>query len=69
MKALKNIEKKISQLSPGLIEELDHYLDYLINKQTPNQSRELKQDWAGDLKDTGYTSKELQKKSLDWRQK
>ena len=69
MKAIKNIEKKISQLSPELIDELDHYLDYLINKRTPGRPRELKQDWAGDLKDTGYTSLDLQKKSLDWRQK
>jgi hypothetical protein len=69
MKAIKNIERKIRQLSPGLINELDRYLDYLINKRTPGKPRELKEDWAGDLKDTGYTSIDLQKRSLDWRQK
>jgi len=69
MKTIKKIEKKISQLSPGLIDELDHYLDYLINKRTPSRPRELKQDWAGDLKNSGYSSIDLQKKSLDWRQK
>ena len=69
MKAIKNIETKINQLSPRLIEELDHYLDYLINKRETQKSRKLKQDWAGGLKDVKLTAIELQKKALDWRQK
>ena len=69
MKALKNIESKISQLSPGLIGELEHYLDYLINKMDIQKPRKLKQDWAGGLKDIQMSSIELQKKALDWRQK
>jgi len=69
MKALKNIESKISQLSPGLIGELDHYLDYLINKSEVQKPGKLKQDWAGGLKDIQMSSIELQKKALDWRQK
>ncbi len=68
MKALKNIESKISQLSPGLIEELDHYLDYLINKSEVQKPGKLKQDWAGGLKDIQMPSIDLQKKALDWRQ-
>jgi hypothetical protein len=39
MGALKNIETKISQLSPELIGELDHYLDYLINKKATHRQR------------------------------
>lgn len=69
MKALKNIESKISQLSPGLIGELEHYLDYLINKMDIQKPGKLKQDWAGGLKDIQMSSIELQKKALDWRQK
>lgn len=69
MRAVKNIERKINQLSPGLIEELDHYLDYLINKRVVRKPKKLKQDWAGGLKDIKITSIELQKLSLDWRQK
>jgi len=46
MSVIKNIEEKISQLSPGLMEELDHYLDYLINKRVAQKSTKLKQDWA-----------------------
>jgi len=69
MRAIKNIESKINQLSPGLIEELDHYLDYLINKRVVRKPEKLKQDWAGGLKDIKLTSIELQKLALDWRQK
>jgi hypothetical protein len=69
MKAIKDIETKISKLSPGLIGELDHYLDYLINKRKINNPKKLKQDWAGGLKDIKITALELQKKALDWRQK
>ena len=69
MKSIKDIEGKINQLSPALIEELDHYLDYLINKRTTKKSGKLTQDWAGGLKGENYNAIELQKKALDWRQK
>ena len=69
MKAIKSIEKKINQLTPGLIDELDHYLDYLINKRVARKKRKLTQDWAGGLKDQNISSIDLQKKALDWRQK
>ncbi|MCF8363211.1 MAG: DUF2281 domain-containing protein [Prolixibacteraceae bacterium] len=69
MRAMKDIETKINQLTPGLIGELDHYLDYLINKQVDRKPRKLIQDWAGGLKDVKISSIELQKKALDWRQK
>ena len=68
MKAIKNIETKINQLTPGMIGELDHFLDYLINKRTVRKHRKLRQDWAGGLKDIKMTSIELQKSALDWRQ-
>jgi hypothetical protein len=69
MRAIQNIETKISQLSPGLIWELDHYLDYLINKRVVRRQRKLKQDWAGGLKEIKMSAIDLQKKALDWRQK
>ena len=64
MKAIKNIGTKINQLTPGLMDELEHYLDYLINKNEAKQSRKLTQDWAGGLKEETYSSIELQKKHL-----
>ncbi len=69
MRAIKNIETKINQLTPGLIRELDQYLDYLINKRVDRMPKKLRQDWAGGLKDIKMTSIELQKLALDWRQK
>ena len=69
MRAIKNIETKINQLTPRMIGELDHYLDYLINKKIVRKPKKLKQDWAGGLKDIKMTSIELQKLALDWRQK
>ncbi len=69
MKAIKEIEYKIQQLSPALMEELDGFLDYLISKKVIKKQKKLKQDWAGGLKDIEMSAIELQKKSLDWRQK
>jgi 5'-deoxynucleotidase YfbR-like HD superfamily hydrolase len=69
MRTMKDIESKINQLTPGLVEELDRYLDYLINKRVVRKPRKLRQDWAGGLKDVNMSSIELQKKALDWRQK
>jgi hypothetical protein len=64
---LKNIESKINQLTPDLIDELDNYLNYLINKQETKKSGKLTQNWAGGLKGENYNSIDLQKKALDWR--
>ena len=61
MSSLKTIESKISQLSPSLIEELDAYLDYLMNKRTSGSSKKLKQKWAGALNDVEISALELQK--------
>jgi hypothetical protein len=69
MRSIKEIETKIHKLSPELISELDRYLDFLINKRVSNKRKRLKQDWAGALKDVNFSSIELQKKALDWRQK
>lgn len=69
MRAIKDLETKISKLSPGLIRELDRYVDYLINKRVSHKRKGLKQDWAGGLKDINISSLDLQKKALDWRQK
>ena len=69
MRAIKNIETKINQLTPDLIDELNHYLDYLINKRAARKSRKLSQNWAGGLKGDNYKSIDLQKKALDWRKK
>lgn len=65
MRAIKNIGKKIKKISPGQIRELDHYLDYLIDKRSIRTPKKLKQEWAGGLKDVKITSIALQKSLLD----
>lgn len=69
MRTIRDIESKINHLTPGLIEELDRYLDYLVNKRVVRKPGKLRQDWAGGLKDIKMSSIELQKKALDWRHK
>ncbi|MCX6327194.1 MAG: DUF2281 domain-containing protein [Bacteroidia bacterium] len=63
----KNIESKISRLTPSLIGELDLFLDYLINKKVTHKPKKLRQDWAGGLKDIKISAIDLQKKALEWR--
>jgi hypothetical protein len=67
MRAINTLESKINKLSPALVNELDHYLDYLLNKKVVKKQRKLKQDWAGGLKDVKMSALELQKKALEWR--
>jgi hypothetical protein len=67
MKAINTLESKINQLSPASVNELDHYLDYLLNKKVVKKQRKLKQNWAGGLKDIKMSALELQKKALEWR--
>ncbi len=70
MNSLKTLEKKISQLPPGLIIKLDDYLDYLLSQNQLNiHANKLKQTWAGGLKEFNnkYSSLELQKLALKWR--
>ena len=64
------LQEKIQQLSPELEHEVEHFIEFMLHKETPNkQAKKLRQDWGGALKEfrDQYTSLELQKKSLEWR--
>lgn len=67
MKTTKDIEEKIKQLPPESFDELNQFIDELIEKAKIHHPRKLKQNWAGKLKEEKMSSVELQKKSLDWR--
>jgi hypothetical protein len=69
MKAIENIEIKINRLSPGMIMELDHYLDHLIHQSKDRSKKKLRKKWKGGLSDLNMNSIELQKMALTWRQK
>jgi len=69
MKTTKEIEAKISQLPPESFDELERFLDELIDKTKIQQPGRLKQNWGGGIKDVKMSSVDLQKKAMDWRQK
>ncbi len=70
MSSIKEIQSKINRLSPEMMNDLERYLDDLLDKNNPKQtSGKLKMNWKGGLKDVKSDALELQKLSLDWRQK
>ena len=66
---MENIEEMVKKLPPELRREVEDFVNFLIEKKARGHGRELRQDWAGALKDykDKYTSLELQKKALEWR--
>lgn len=71
MTKIKQLEKKISKLAPNYVDDLEQYIDFLLQKNKPISAGRLKQNWAGGLKHlkNKFTSIELQKKALEWRSK
>jgi len=65
------IEEMVKNLPPDLQKEVEDFILFLLNKQKKRKpAKKLRQDWAGALKDyrDKYTSLELQKKALEWRE-
>ena len=62
------IEEKIRELPPELQQEVQDFVDFLMEKHMPQRKVELKLDWRGALRDMRdqYTSVELQHKALEW---
>jgi hypothetical protein len=61
------IEEKINGLPPELQQEVQDFVDFLMEKYRPRKRAKLKLDWAGALSDmkNEYTSVELQHKIRD----
>jgi hypothetical protein len=64
------IEEMVKNLPPDLHQEIEDFIEFLINKRVQKPAGKLRQDWADALKDyrNKYTSLELQKKALEWRE-
>lgn len=64
------IEEMVKNLPPDLYQEVEDFIEFLINKRMQKPAGKLRQDWVGTLKDyrDKYTSLELQKKALEWRE-
>lgn len=68
MDKIKEIQKRIKDLPPHLVDELESYLSHLMSDKGRANGK-FKQNWASGLKDYAkkYSAVELQKKSLEWR--
>jgi Protein of unknown function (DUF2281) len=65
----KSLLEKLEKLPAAKRQEVEKFVEALLNKQKPKTKTTLRQDWAGALRDyrDQYTSLELQKKALEWR--
>lgn len=63
------LEEKIKELPPDLRQEVEDFVQFLIEKRMRKMRRPLKLDWRGALEDMRdeYTSVELQHKISEWR--
>ncbi len=66
---MKSLEKKISLLPPELQQEVEDFIEFLIEKRFKRPKGKPKFNWAGALKELReqYTSVELQHKVSEWR--
>ena len=63
------LQEYIKKLPPDLEKEVKDFVEFLLKKRGRRHHNKLSQTWAGALKKykSEYTSLELQKKSLQWR--
>lgn len=66
---MKTLEELIKELSPELRQEVEDFVQFLLERRARKHGRKLRQDWADALRGyrDQYTSLELQKKALEWR--
>ena len=67
--ATKPLIELVQELPPDVQAEVRDFVEFLLLKRTRKPAMKLRQDWAGALRDVRdqYTSLELQRKALDWR--
>lgn len=65
----KPLEELIRELPPDLRQQVQDFVEFLLDKRRPQGHTKLRQDWAGALEKyrDQFTSLELQKKALEWR--
>ena len=65
---MQKVKDLIEQLPPDLQQEVQDFIEFLIEKKTQRKQKKLRLSWAGALQNykDAYTSVELQKKALDW---
>ncbi|MBN2208811.1 MAG: DUF2281 domain-containing protein [Candidatus Coatesbacteria bacterium] len=67
---MKQIEELVKELPPHLQDEVRDFADFLVRRRQKGGRVFLRQDWGGALKRyrDQFTSQELQRKSLEWRE-
>jgi len=67
-KAMMSLEELIKELPLDLQQEVQDFVEFLIEKRLKKTKGKFRFSWAGALKDLRdrYTSVELQKKALEW---
>lgn len=65
---MKRVEEMIKELPPELQQEVEDFVQFLIEKRARKPKGQLKLDWRGALRDLRdqYTSVDLQHKILAW---
>lgn len=65
---MQSVKDLIDQLPPDLQQEVQDFIEFLLQKRTSRKQKKLRMTWAGALQDfkEEFTSIQLQKKSLDW---
>jgi hypothetical protein len=66
---MENVESKIRKLKPEQKKEVNDFIDFLLNRKISKKKKKPSFEWFGCLKEyrDTFTSIELQKKSLEWR--
>lgn len=66
---MRSLEEKIKNLPPGYRQEVEDFIEFILEKRLKRKREKPKFDWAGAAKDLRdkYSSVELQHKILDLR--
>jgi hypothetical protein len=65
---MSNIEALIKELPPDLQQEVEDFVQFLLEKRVRKPSKQIQLDWRGAMRDLSgqYSSVELQHKLLDF---
>jgi hypothetical protein len=66
---MESVEKKIKRLPKELKNEVEDFVDFLIEKKQKVKNKKPSLNWIGGLKEfkDQYSAIELQKKANEWR--
>lgn len=66
--AMQTLTEIVEQLPPDLQQEVEDFVEFLLEKRARFKQKRLRLTWAGALREfrEQYTSLDLQKKALEW---